>query len=147
MMDKEERSLREKTQYSSCKNQMPVITYAELLCAEVINHLWWGKLWGFREFPHKKPHSCYMTMGEGGKTNPYSILGSKELNFLLLDHITPVHMFYGNVTIGPVILYLLYSSIVSSAYCISARWWGGSMTWFKRLFFGDRILVVTQITS
>lgn len=61
-----------------------------------------------------------MTMG--GKNPPlYSLLRSKELNFLPLGHITPVHMFYDSVKIGPDILYLLYSSIVSSAYWIDAR--------------------------
>lgn len=68
-MDKEKKSLGEKTQYSSHKNQMPVITYAQLLCAEVINHLGRGMHWGFRESPHNKPHSYYLTVG-GKKPTP-----------------------------------------------------------------------------
>lgn len=68
-MDKEKTSLREKARYSFRRNQMPAVTYAKLLRAEVINHLGWGMHWGFRKFPRKKSHSYYMTMAGGGGGN------------------------------------------------------------------------------
>lgn len=125
IMDKEKTSLREKARYSFRRNQMPAVTYAKLLRAEVINHLGWGMHWGFRKFPRKKSHSYLYDHGGGGgeggtNKTPYSILWSKELNFLVLHHITPAYVFYGTVKIRLVILYLQYS-IVSLVYWITTR--------------------------
>lgn len=119
IMDKEKTSLREKAQYSLRRNQMPAVTYAKLLCAEVINHLGWG-IGVSVSFPARNPTVTIWPWGEKNPKPPYSILWSKELNFLLLHHITPVYVFYGTVKIRLVILYLQYS-IVSLAYWITAR--------------------------